>query len=62
MGKKCFFCEKRKAKYPTIVYSAPREEKEVELCCICYKKYKRLKEKALIKTYNIMTELTQQGK
>lgn len=51
MGKKCFICKKRKAKYPTIVYPLLEMEKEVELCCFCYRKYIKLKERYLHKAY-----------
>lgn len=57
MGKVCYFCNKRKAKYPTVIYPISRVEKEVELCCICYKKYLKLKERYLIKAYEAMMEL-----
>ena len=59
VGNKCYFCKKRKAKYATLVYPATGIEKEVELCSVCYKKYKKLKERALINTYYIMINLIQ---
>ena len=58
MGKKCYFCNKRKPKYPTIVYPIVSVEKEVELCYICYRKYKKIKERFLAKAYEAMTDLT----
>ena len=57
MGKKCYFCGKRRAKYPTIIYPAISAEKEVELCCICYKKYKKIKDRYLVKAYQAMVDL-----
>ena len=54
MTKKCYFCEKRKAKYPMIVYPFIGIEKEVELCSFCYKKYKKIKENYLTKAYKEM--------
>jgi hypothetical protein len=54
MTKKCYFCEKRKAKYPMIVYPFIGIEKDVELCSFCYKKYKKIKENYLTKAYKEM--------
>jgi hypothetical protein len=62
VGKKCYFCEKRKAKYPTIIYPTILMEKEVELCSFCYKKYKKIKERYLVKAYETMIELNQKVK
>jgi hypothetical protein len=56
VGNKCYFCEKRKAKYPTVVYPFSGMEKEVETCSICYKKYKKLKDKFLVKAHSLMIE------
>ena len=54
MTKKCYFCEKRKAKYPMIVYPFIGIEKDVELWSFCYKKYKKIKENYLTKAYKEM--------
>ena len=62
MGKKCYFCEKRKAKYPMIVYPTILMEKEVELCSICYKKYRKIKDRFLAKAHETMLECIQKGK
>ena len=50
-NKKCHICEKKRAKYPTIIYPVAGVEKEVVLCAFCYKKYIKLKERYLSKAY-----------
>lgn len=62
MGKKCYFCEKRKAKYPLIVYPYVGIEKEIEVCSFCFRKYKRMKDNALTKIYYSMIELIKEKK
>ena len=52
-----FLWKKTSAKYPTIIYPAISAEKEVELCCICYKKYKKIKDRYLVKAYQAMIDL-----
>ena len=59
MGKKCYFCNKRKAKYPIIVYPYVGVEKEVEVCVFCYKRYKKMKDYALVKVFcDMVTEIS----
>lgn len=52
---KCYICRKKKAKYPTIIYPIMGMEKEVVMCCFCYKKYMKLKERYLFKAYLDLT-------
>lgn len=50
-GNKCYICEKKRAKYPTIIYPTLGVEKEVKMCWFCYRKYIKLKERYLHKAY-----------
>lgn len=51
MGKKCPICGKRHAKYPISIHPVHGIEKDIEVCSICVKKYKQIKERALVKAY-----------
>ena len=59
MGKKCYFCQKRKAKYPVVVYPILLMEKEVQLCSLCYRKYRKIKDRYLVKAHQAMVDLMQ---
>ena len=60
--KKCWCCEKRAARYPTLIYTVAVTAKEVELCPICYKRYSKLKERFLAKAYEAMLSSLKENK
>lgn len=51
VGKKCEICNKRKPKYPVVVHPSYREEKVVEMCWSCNRKYMQLRTRFLVRAY-----------
>ena len=61
----CKVCGKRHSKFPATVKINTTIEKDILMCKICYQKYMKLRERYLIKAYNVLIEQTQtqiQGK
>ena len=51
VGKKCEICNKRKPKYPVVVHPSYREERVVEMCWACNRKYMQLRTRFLVRAY-----------
>lgn len=51
MGKKCEVCKKRRPKYPVNICLSVKEEKIVNMCWACNRKYMKLRTKYLVKAY-----------
>ena len=51
MRKKCAICDKRKSKYPVNVKTYNKEEKIIDMCWACNRKYMKLRTKYLVKAY-----------
>lgn len=51
MGKKCEICKKRSPKYPVNVQTSNKEEKIIDMCWACNRKYMKLRTKYLVKAY-----------
>lgn len=57
MGKKCDVCNKRRPKYPVNIYLSAREEKVVDMCWACNRRYMKLRTRYLVKAYAELTAL-----
>ena len=51
MGKKCEVCKKRRPKYPVNIHLSVKEEKVIDMCWACHRKYMKLRAEYLVKAY-----------
>lgn len=56
-NKKCEICEKRRARYLISVHLSYDTKKDMEVCSICIKKYKKIEERYLVKAYQDLIKL-----
>jgi hypothetical protein len=51
VGKKCEVCKKRRPKYPVNIHLSAKEEKVIDMCWACNRRYMKLRTKYLVKAY-----------
>ena len=56
-NKKCEICTKRRARYFISVHPLYGTKKDMEVCSICIKKYKKIEERHLVKAYQDLVKL-----